>query len=560
MSNGDKHMTEDELFQNLSSPEPRAPTSLDPSRQASPVPHLKDGNGDDPSDRLGGLAEGQQVEVTAGGKVLDGDQGQEEGEIPRSQQRQKVSEPREKTRLSGEEVDEEKETAKEGERGNPDPYSRAEEGAVSDTEVERPASQSRSAMRGAGARPGALNVRWRSHTKAPANYKAPDDISQEAKRAAKRLVRNHTARPPVPEPSSDDEDASDSGSAVSLTSTNSRQPRPTKRHRFSSGDYSTQSSEDEESAVPKRKGVLSELLSLYQRDRRETDRGVVKSLMSSSDEMRRRRWSEKSLYEETTDSRRSSMTSVASGMSSDGESHAGDDYGDTARVRRNRRKQHLPHRSQDLNEPYIPAPKTSHPISPSINVNPLQRLYTFLTHHGGPATWLGSPNGGSHQKRGGEGDYRNIVALVITTSGLAGPASPALSRLAPAAGAGAETSSGHRKLSYYENAREHRDRLKADEARDDELIGEDDGDMTDLGKVMEEGRARRHRLKGGRRRGKRRQREMAVTKHIASIIERKRYVGCGCAMWTRLIHQIYRDAREIGGQVSFADTARQYPF
>lgn len=520
MGDNNQHMTEDEIFQHLSSPERSAPTSLDVSRQVSPVPHLKDGNGDDPSDRLKSLDGNQQMEVTSGGAVIDGDGEAKEGEVPRSKQRQKkASGSGDRRDLSGK-ADEQGEVEDEEREHEP---GHTEDTIPSENESEKPAPASRSAMRGSGTRPQALNVRWRSHTKGPANQDEPDD-SQEARRAARRLVRQHTGRPPVPDPSSDDEDASASGSAVSLNSTNSRQARPSRNHRRSSGEYSTQSSADEDTPVPKRRGVLSELLSLYQRDRNETDRSVVKSLMSSSDEMRRRRWSEKSLFEEGNDSRRGSMSSMASGASSDGESAGGDDWSDTRRVRRNRRKQHLPHRSQDLNEPYIPAPKTSHPISPSINVNPLQRAYGFLTKHGGPATWLGSPSPTSNPRRGGKGNYRNIVALIITTSSLAGPASPALSRLAPAAGPGAETSSGGRKLSYYENVREKKDRLRADEERDDELFGDGEENISDLSRVMEEGRAHRHRLRNGRKRGKRRQREMAVTKHIASIIERKRYV------------------------------------
>jgi hypothetical protein len=93
--------------------------------------------------------------------------------------------------------------------------------------------------------------------------------------------------------------------------------------------------------------------------------------------------------------------------------------------------------------------------------------------------------------------------------------------LAPAAGIGAETSSGARKLSYYENRHETVDRRRADEEKDEEMFGEPGEDRTNFGKIMEEGRAKQMKLKGGRKRGKRRQREMAVTKHIASIVQRK---------------------------------------
>lgn len=197
-----------------------------------------------------------------------------------------------------------------------------------------------------------------------------------------------------------------------------------------------------------------------------------------------------------------------------------DGYNDTNKVRRNRRKQHVPHRSQNLNEPYIPSPKTSHPISPSANVTILQRLYDYFGRHGGPATWFGSPSAVNQPRHGGEGEYRNIVALVITASCLSGVASPALSRLAPASGPGAETNSGQRKMSYYENVNERRAKMREEEEVDDQTNGPDEPNMDDLQRVMEEGRARGMR-KGGRHRGKRKQREMAVTKHIASVIQRK---------------------------------------
>jgi hypothetical protein len=510
MSDNGNHLTEEQIFQDLSSPDKSAPTSLDVSREGSPIPHLKDENGNDPSDRLAGLGEGQQVAVDEEGEVKeDGDK--EEEEEHSTPRRRKVGSVRSTEVSSGQGVD----------HGGEDSDAGGAEEEAEKKDEDGSSKQSRSAMRGGRDRPALMNVRWGSslRDKKPVDDEVSKGLTSESKRAARRLVRQHTGRPPVPPPSSDDEDTNASGSAISLTSTASQQPRSTDRRR-SSGDYSTQSSGEDDIPVTKGRGVLSELLSLYQRDRKEKDRGVVKSLIGSSDEIRRRRWSEKSLYD--VESRRGSVNSVVSGASSEG---GGDtDYsGDRHRVRRNRRKQHLPHRSQNLDEPYIPAPKTSHPISPSTNVTFLQRAYDFFGHYGGPATWFGSPAAHNQERRGGKGDYRNIVALVITTSALAGPASPALSRLAPAAGQGAETSSGARKLSYYENAHEKIDRRRADEELDEDQFGVPQ-DSADLGKVMEEGRVNQHKLRPGRKRGKRRQREMAVTKHIANIVERKQQV------------------------------------
>jgi len=506
MSDTGHHLTEDQIFQNLSTPEQSAPTSLDVSREASPVPHLRDKNGNDPSDRLAGLGEDQQVELDEDGdaEVNQNDDREENGES-----REKIGDVRSTDVDSAQDTRRTDEAVREDEE---DELAEVEEDAVDDTK------HSRSAMRGGRNHRPNMNVRWGSslRTRNVNNDDESRRFTPEAKQTARRLVRQHTGRPPVPPPEPDDEDTNASGSAVSLTSTTSRQPKPPNRRR-SSNEYSTQSSGEDDVPVRKGRGVLSELLSLYQRDRNDKDRGVVKSLISSSDEIRRRRWSEKSLYD--VESRRGSVNSVTSGVSSDG----GDsDYtGDRYRVRRNRRKQHLPHRSQNLDDPYIPAPKKSNPISPSTNVTVLQRAYDFFSQHGGPATWFGTPSATNQARRGGTGDYRNIVALVITTSSLAGPATPSLAHLAPAAGQGAETSNGGRKLSYYENTQAKVARRRADEEQDDELFGEPGTDSSNFGKIMEEGRVKQTKLGRGRKRGKRRQREMAVTKHIASIVQRK---------------------------------------
>lgn len=485
------HLTEDQLVEGLSSPEASAPNSLNVSRETSPVPHLRDEHGNDPSDRLSSLGPNQRLEVTADGGVIENPDRRQRGK-PSKDEKQPHFQPRD------------------------------EASTRQDMPPSRP--QSRSALRGGGpARPD-LSVRWPSYIRnQETSPTVPDDPTVETRRNAKRLVRKHTGRPPVPSPRNSFENDAASGSAVSLTSASSRPAKPRRMSRRSTGGESDHSSEwesgGEEDVPVKGRGVLSELLSLYRRDRRDRDQGVFKSLLSSSDEYQRRRWSEKSLYDtEDGGSRRGSANSVLSGMSASDDEE--DWHNNSTRVRRNRRRQHMPHRSQDLNEPYIPSPKSSHPISPSTNVGVMQRIYDFLGRHGGPATWFGSPSAANQDRQGGEGEYRNLVALVITTSSLASVASPVLSRFAPASGPGAETNSGQRKLSYYENVNERRAKMREEEEHDDQHNGPDQGNMEDLQRVMEEGRVRGIQ-KGGRRRGKRRQREMAVTRHIASVIQRK---------------------------------------
>lgn len=540
MANEDdhSHLRGDEIFDNLSSPEHSQATSRELSREPSPVKHARDENGNDPSDRLCALDSNERLPVTDDGHVIETGTGDairniEKGEVERHYHPRPDQGP--------------------GEVPGPTLKSGNGSGSGSrDGSDSRSGSHSKSAMRGgAGARPGDLSVRWPTYlgqkgesgkNNGGGGGGSRDVPGREARRKARRMVRQYSSRRSG-DPSSgseesegdgngngnrddgndnDDDDVSDS--AVSLTSTNSRPPRGRKQRGSSSADQSTASewSSGGEDDIPVRKGrgVLSELLSLYRQDRQDRQHGVMKSLISTSDEFQRRRWSEKSLFDTGgDDSRRGSMNSVRSGMSTGSEGDESDWHSDSMRVSRNRRKQHAPHRSQDLNQPYIPSPKTSHPISPSTNITILQRFYDYFGHHRGPATWFGTPAPKDHPRQA-KGDYRNIVALIITTSSLVGVASPALARLAPASGPGAETNSGERKMSYYENVNERRAKMREEELRDEEPDGQDAQNLDDLQRVMEEGRARALR-KGGRRRGKRRQREMAVTKHIASIVQRK---------------------------------------
>ena len=69
MSDKGNNLTEDQIFAHLSSPEQSAPTT----REGSPVPHLRDKNGNDPSDRLAGLGEGEKVELDEDGEAQAGE-------------------------------------------------------------------------------------------------------------------------------------------------------------------------------------------------------------------------------------------------------------------------------------------------------------------------------------------------------------------------------------------------------------------------------------------------------------------------------------------------------
>lgn len=214
------------------------------------------------------------------------------------------------------------------------------------------------------------------------------------------------------------------------------------------------------------------------------------------------------------------------------------------------RSSSLPSRSQDVNEPYIPDRVFSHTISPTLNTTMAQRFRAWVAE---PLNYLwpgvgidttGSASGFLNAGRQ-QDSYRTMAALVITTSGLAGIAHPELARFAPASGPDAETNTGQRKISRYEGLTE------ADAREEDEAalqLKEEDGsptqEVTEAEKVMNEGMdrglgakvakagalkdqsERRHARNGHRknRRGKRKQSQIAITKHLSSILQRKRFI------------------------------------
>jgi hypothetical protein len=164
-------------------------------------------------------------------------------------------------------------------------------------------------------------------------------------------------------------------------------------------------------------------------------------------------------------------------------------------------------------------------MTPAANITMAQRFGQVLKYVN-PVAWMSYRTGSGASAPGSDRKYRHIVALVITTSGLAGAATPALAHLAPAAGRGAETSGGSRKLSWYEGENETSARGQDQERREDEAMGMRGAERDELEKAMEEGKVKKGLAfkwrRKGTRRGKRTQKEMAVTRNIASILQRKK--------------------------------------
>lgn len=449
------------------------------------------------------------------------------------------------------------------------------------------APNSVSSMRGATQRPDNLNVHWkygsrfgvpphspsqsqpqsRSHAQASAPSFTPHEngISPSTSRSAARLVRKHTGRPTAaPSPAhsgSDSDNDAGSSSAVSFSSDETASEAgpsrhtPARSHSRRRGSHTSDASSggsslwsEDEGEPSGRRGVLSELLSLYRSERAEEGGGVMRSLLNAREKSRngeypedrrrrKRRWSESSLFAVNSRRRGSRGAESATSEEEGGHPHnaTGGRGGEEAegeelpqytekkkKVRRNRRNQEIPHRSQNPEEPYIPSPYYSNPMKPSPNVTIAQRFGQVM-NYANPFHWVGRDS--SSPVTPGDHKYRHIVALVITTSGLAGAATPALAHLAPAAGRGAETSKGERKLSWYEGENESTARGEDAERQEDEAMGMSGGERDDLEKAMEEGKLKKgrgSRWRVGRRRGKRKQKEMAVTRNIASILQRKK--------------------------------------
>ncbi|WWD16285.1 hypothetical protein CI109_100711 [Kwoniella shandongensis] len=400
-----------------------------------------------------------------------------------------------------------------------------------------------------------LKVHWikkkgRHHivdmTEESADSPNASEEERQAHKVASRLVRKHTARrPPPPSSDSDSDHTNVPSSAVSLASESSssdndddegkrrhapRQRRSSSRRSSASSAWSMDDSSDDASQVGSG-GVLSALLSLYRNDGDERDKGTLHSLLRGRKDRgeggrhgrTRRRWSSTALF--AAHSRSSSF-----GGSRRSSFQAGDEEEEVVeeeeakRVSRIRRHQQLPHRSQNLNEPYIPSARFSNQLTPSAKVTVVQQLRGFVTGKGSPATWFGFPKDSETPPDHGQigGTNRSMAALITTTASLAAFASPTLTHVAPASGDKSETNDGMRKVSWYEGVGEGQARQDDRDRREEEEMGLPHGG--DMEKAMEEGWLKGKHSRKKKRRGKRVQKELAVTKHVSNIIQRKKFI------------------------------------
>lgn len=214
------------------------------------------------------------------------------------------------------------------------------------------------------------------------------------------------------------------------------------------------------------------------------------------------------------------------------------------------RSSSLPQRSQDVNEPYIPARHFSSPITPALNATLAQKFRAWVVdpiNQLWPGVTIDSEGSTPHMFTSDRqhDNYRTMAALVITTSGLAGIANPELARYAPASGPGAETNTGERKISRYEGVNEAEAREEDEAALQMKEEGvQPSQKLTQAEKAMNEGmgrgmgakvakagplkddKERKHARHGHHRnrRGKRKQSQIAITKHLSSILQRKRFI------------------------------------
>lgn len=182
--------------------------------------------------------------------------------------------------------------------------------------------------------------------------------------------------------------------------------------------------------------------------------------------------------------------------------------------RRNRRNM-----KEDLNTPYIPGNRHDKfdPVQPSLGVSLAQTLK-------GVVQTIKLKDEDALDSR--KGHFRTLAALVVTTSALAGAATPELAHYAPAFGPEAETNKGQRKLARYSNPEEDDFEIARQIEADTRQEAEERGiSVEEMGLPEAQAQALLHPSKmNKRRRGKRRQREIKITKHISSVVKRQEFI------------------------------------
>lgn len=184
---------------------------------------------------------------------------------------------------------------------------------------------------------------------------------------------------------------------------------------------------------------------------------------------------------------------------------------------------------EDLNEPYIPAHRSGHtdPTNPGSSLKVNQYWDSFLRFCRLRSQGMSTEDA---ERIGVQtGQYRTIAALIIATSGLAGPAAPRLAHFAPASGRDAETNKGQRKLAEYTNPREKSARAILEMTEDARQEAQEMGVPLDGKERVELAnealmQVDKERGKGKPLRGRRHQREIKITRHISDILERQEFI------------------------------------
>lgn len=182
------------------------------------------------------------------------------------------------------------------------------------------------------------------------------------------------------------------------------------------------------------------------------------------------------------------------------------------------------HMKKDLDAPYIPAGRknVADAVEPSTRLGLAQAWSSALD------TVFAFFRGEDDIDIDHTGQYRSIAALIITTQGLAGIASPTLSKIAPASGKESETNRGLRKLSEYSNPREeyiHKvedivsDMLEDEDEKVGGLSKKTRADVTEKAMRKADDQVRKKPM-----RGKRRQKEIRITRHPTETLQRQDFV------------------------------------
>lgn len=184
---------------------------------------------------------------------------------------------------------------------------------------------------------------------------------------------------------------------------------------------------------------------------------------------------------------------------------------------------------EDPNEPYIPTKRRAEgSLEPAITISLAQRVRSAVVSVSG--LLHGREEASASTRQHGHGTNRTLAALIISTSSLAGPATPVLSHYAPASGPNAENNTGQRKIVKYSNPAEEAAKAASELAEDARLEAEEMGIDPLSEKRLNEGidsirdRFKSKVLKGKPVRGKRKQKEIHITRHIANILQRQQFI------------------------------------